>query len=171
MQKQKDMQLRRYWERKFKQIQTQHLLLKSPPNVVPISVNDTIICLLVSARNQRFILCNPLSHSLHAISDQILAIPFLLCLLDPIPPLHYHGQSKGHNLTPTCLSHVITPNKQTLLQIFQITLNSLNAWKHAYSPSCSIVMGESLPTSLLWVPTMLCVPHPFPSISISISIT
>lgn len=39
----------------------------------------------LSQLETRFILSNPL---IHAISDQILVIPFLSNLLDPIPPVH-----------------------------------------------------------------------------------
>lgn len=76
-------------------------------------------------------------------------------------------QKDFHNLVSTCLSNATTPNEQTLLQIFQVPPNSLDAWKHAFSPSCSKAMGDILPISLLRVPTPLWVSGPFSSISIT----
>lgn len=89
-------------------------------------MNDTIVGLLVSARNQRFILGNPLSHSIHAISDQILVIPLLSYLLDPILALHVHCQGlslDAHYLLPSCVS----PRK-SCPPFYQKDFSSLPIW-------------------------------------------
>lgn len=81
------------------------------------------------------------------------------------------------SLVPTCLSGTITPNKETLFWISPVPPNSLDAWKHDFTQSCSIVLGEILPPSLLWGSSHTDVPRSSPhlptcsSISISVSIT
>ena len=70
----------------------------------------TLIRLHVLARNQRCTLGNRLSYAAHAISDQILAIPFLLYPLAPIPALHSHGHSLSPDSFYLLLSRV-SPHK------------------------------------------------------------
>lgn len=98
-------------------------------------MNDTLVCLLVSASNQRFLLGNCLSHSPRAISDQLLVVLFLLYWLGPIPALHFHCHAltlESLYLLLSCVSpHESCPS------CYQKDFSGLSTWEWcaAQSPS------------------------------------